>query len=617
MSVNRYLHTAPIQRNTLTTFTSPLAQTFFVDRTSFITKVDLYFERKDDRAPVNIEIRKVVNGNPSNIIIPLSEVSVPSANIRTSSNSLISTTVTFPSPVYVDPGEYALCLFTDSLNTRVWISQLGEADVSTKLPIQKQPSVGVLFKSNNSSTWTEDQEKDLKFAVYRAKFTPGVTTTVDMWLGNVTSSVRRLPYDPLTIYPNSTTMRIRQPNHFLKNGSYTLISQIAPNQLVSNLKYYNMYPANISGYRSLVSNVTSHSYTVNLPSAPNNTSIVNIGESLRAYTDLQYTTIFPAVTVLQPADSEVLHFIKTTDSDYVEDIEYINVYSEKDNEFDSVRIVPSEANRKALMSSAKGFQYRIEMTTNDEYSAPIIDLQKTTVIFSTNKIDNPTFDTENILPTDIPTVFHSSGTGTISFNKLSANVATVNIENTNGRANALQISPGMILKIAGSSNHNGNVRVLSVSPTGSNIFVFANVRTEANNTDPNSNIVISYGRRFVAEEAPFGGTASAKYVTRTLNFINPSTAFKVFLEVNKPPLANIKIYYRTSRIGDAAPIQVKEFIEITNLNLIDSLGTSFYEIEKIVENVESFDGFQLKIVLLSDSPAQIPKCRNLRIVSLA
>ena len=55
---------------------------------------------------------------------------------------------------------------------------MGESTIETKsLPksesirYSKQFALGSLFKSQNGSTWTPAQESDLKFKLYKAKFT--------------------------------------------------------------------------------------------------------------------------------------------------------------------------------------------------------------------------------------------------------------------------------------------------------------------------------------------------------------------------------------------------------------------------------------------------------------
>tara|TARA_R110000868_G_scaffold43748_3_gene146836 strand:- start:25282 stop:29172 length:3891 start_codon:yes stop_codon:yes gene_type:complete len=170
-------------------YSDPLAQSFFVkeDTGIFLTSVDIYFETKSADTPVTLQIRTMIAGVPSNVVIPFSEVTLDPDKINLSTNGSISTKFTFPSPVYLTgpqqqnasqrpndqdtQGEYSIVLLSNSTDYRVFISRLGENDLQSGVQISKQPSLGSLFKSQNSSTWTPSQYDDLKYRINRATFT--------------------------------------------------------------------------------------------------------------------------------------------------------------------------------------------------------------------------------------------------------------------------------------------------------------------------------------------------------------------------------------------------------------------------------------------------------------
>jgi len=161
----------------------PLAQTFLVDLEggAFITDVDLFFSAKDTNVPVKIHIRNVVNGYPGPSIVPFSEVILQPDEVSTSNNGSVATKFKFRSPVYLQNGvEYALVIISDSAKYRVWIAQAGSVDVAGSGLISSQPYAGVLFKSQNASTWTAEQNQDLKFVINRAVFNTNVTGTMTL-----------------------------------------------------------------------------------------------------------------------------------------------------------------------------------------------------------------------------------------------------------------------------------------------------------------------------------------------------------------------------------------------------------------------------------------------------
>jgi len=163
-------------------YTDPLAQSFVVDETNgiFLTKCDIYFQGKDlGGIPVTLQIRTVELGIPTQVIIPFGTVTLNPDKVNISENGSVPTTFYFPSPVYLDGSrEYAIVLLSASTSYTVWISRMGETEISTttlpesdRVIISQQPLLGSLFKSQNGSTWDPSQYEDLKFTTYRADFT--------------------------------------------------------------------------------------------------------------------------------------------------------------------------------------------------------------------------------------------------------------------------------------------------------------------------------------------------------------------------------------------------------------------------------------------------------------
>jgi hypothetical protein len=182
----------------------PLAQSFLVDSKggAFITKVDVYFKTRDEKIPINCQIRTMQNGYPTTKILPFSDVTIQPKDVQLSDNASIPTTFTFPAPVYLQESqEYAFVLFTDSNEYKVWISRMGENDISNDRTISEQPYAGVLFKSQNATTWTADQYEDLKFSMYKAVFQTNIAgravfNNARLGIGN--GQIHNLVSNPIT-----------------------------------------------------------------------------------------------------------------------------------------------------------------------------------------------------------------------------------------------------------------------------------------------------------------------------------------------------------------------------------------------------------------------------------
>ena len=151
----------------------PLAQTILCDQDAgmFITKIDVYFQAKDDTLPVWCEVRPVKNGYPGREIFPFSKITLEPASVNVHAGAETATTFTFDAPIYIQSKqEFCIVLASNSPNYKVWIAQLGETEIGGTRTISSQPTLGSLFKSQNASTWTPSQYEDLKFILYRADF---------------------------------------------------------------------------------------------------------------------------------------------------------------------------------------------------------------------------------------------------------------------------------------------------------------------------------------------------------------------------------------------------------------------------------------------------------------
>lgn len=189
------VQTGTTTRTTTGNWVDPLAQTFLIDFDGgvFLSSVDLFFSQKSTKVPVRIEIREVINGYPGKVIVPFGTVIMQPEQVNTSSNGQAITNFKFKSPVYLQNNtEYALCILSDSSDYRVWIAQIGELDINGSGVISSQPYNGVLFKSQNASTWTADQTQDLKFRINRASFTTNTYATVALVNQEVNTTI---PYD--------------------------------------------------------------------------------------------------------------------------------------------------------------------------------------------------------------------------------------------------------------------------------------------------------------------------------------------------------------------------------------------------------------------------------------
>jgi len=173
-----------------TVWSDPIAESFLIDREGgvFVSDIDIWFKGKPLTSGVPITLRIVENDNgyPSQVIVPYSEVTLNPTSITTTGNEtspVTATKFTFSDPVYLqDAVEYSFMLISNSNEYEVYIAKIGDNKIGTTNRIDKQPYTGVMFKSQNSSTWTADQERDIMFEMNRCVFDTGVSSTYAMEL---------------------------------------------------------------------------------------------------------------------------------------------------------------------------------------------------------------------------------------------------------------------------------------------------------------------------------------------------------------------------------------------------------------------------------------------------
>ena len=197
----------------------PLAQSFTVDETgAFLTSFDVFFRSKDDKAKLFVELRYVELGTPTKYLVQnYAQIAVNPNNINVSDDASVATTLSFPSPIYLEPEkEYALVFLAPSSDKyEMWVATMGQKTIKTSnLPdvenvvVTKQYIGGSLFKSQNGTIWTASQYQDLTFKLRKASFVESGTTTfynTPIVAGNLNTQV--LPSNPIRVLPRKLTVK--------------------------------------------------------------------------------------------------------------------------------------------------------------------------------------------------------------------------------------------------------------------------------------------------------------------------------------------------------------------------------------------------------------------------
>lgn len=160
---------------------NPLAQSFFVSAREypngfFTPYIDLFFSNKGT-LPIEVQIRPMINGFPdASRVLPNAISYMDAKDVKVTENPdpndpTSYTRFAFVSPVFLQPDqEYAIVVKTNDFDYDLYVSELGQTILGTNRIVSEQPYTGVLFKSQNASTYTEIQDEDLMFVIHKCQF---------------------------------------------------------------------------------------------------------------------------------------------------------------------------------------------------------------------------------------------------------------------------------------------------------------------------------------------------------------------------------------------------------------------------------------------------------------
>ena len=128
----------------------------------------------------------------------------------------------------------------------------------------------------------------------------------------------------------------------------------------------------------------------------------------------------------------------------------------------------------------------------------------------------------------------------------------------------------------------------------------------------------------VEPTAGVGGETAGNYITKVARLEKSATGLKVMLAANTWTESKIVVMYKLIPVGyvdnlDELPFQ---FFNTTGRpdsgELIPQNDlTTFTDYEYTIEDVDEFDGFQIKISLLSHAQPYIPRVKDFRGIALA
>lgn len=401
----------------------PLAQSFYVDPVEnpngyFITQIQAFFKSKStEGVPVQCQIRELENGFPTDRplpgavkFLPPTDVSLPSAKnkLTIADNGARSapTTFQFDEPVFVEPGRnYAVVLLAESVEYEAYVAKTYEFLLgSTEARVNKQPTLGSLFLSQNGVTWTPDQTRDLMFKIKRAQFAASGT----LKLQNAEPGLEELFNNPISSDSGTSIYRVFHEGHGFVRGDAVTVSGLDSSQ-----QYAGVFGATIMGSQT----ITRVDHTGYMFDAGGSAAVGTLrfgGNNVIVNGQNMYDQFFPSIQTFVPEDASLnativtasgASFGSTRDTGSTGSKSLSTSKSITLNEFnfnESPQCVYSLTNEASTDNDFpdKSVKLDITLSTIDNKVSPVIDLQRSSMFTFENVID--TQDSADFATVNVP-----------------------------------------------------------------------------------------------------------------------------------------------------------------------------------------------------------------------
>ena len=356
----------------------------------------------------SVVVKGVGNGAGGCEIQTFIEIDTPAVRMGVATDQVGVTESTTPThfafdyPVYLqNDTEYALVVETDSVDYELWSSKLGETDIATSTVITTQPSLGSVYRSQNTESWTEDIFEDLKFTMYRAEF--NTARPAELLLKNESLGYELLDGHPFetnaSANTNSTSKLFKNNNSILKVNHRDHGFEDSGDSYVfyrTALETGGVTATILNSTLFQVSNSGIDTYTIKSSSQAAGNSVGG-GDFVYASHNRKFETLYPQVSYLSFTGTTLNTEVKTTDIVPVDSsttnytsysqTDYEKTFLNEPHYFTNQKVIASDIN-ETLNDLSDSLKYKMTLSSTVSHLSPIIDLSSATVKTVTNRIEN-------------------------------------------------------------------------------------------------------------------------------------------------------------------------------------------------------------------------------------
>jgi hypothetical protein len=601
----------------------PLAQSFLIQESGgcFLTKINVWFQSKDPEEPVVCQIRNMVNGYPAEIF--MATTTLLPEDVKVSERAPGEpTTFVFPEPVYLKEGEsycFVLLPAVESANYNVWVAENGKVDINTGEIITGKESLGSLFKSQNASTWTPNQNEDIMFQLYKAKFDIGTEGLCS--LVNAKLEPDELETNPTETQKTSNLVRFYIDDHGLFVGSKVYIEGFEDNK-----NYNGFLGSQLNGLHD-VYDVEVNCVVIKIDGVYATEDGMTGGEGIKLTRNYQLDVARPIVNELIVQDTDVTWKMQTVSGKSVSGSQipfivqpFIDCINNEDADMTKPMIIASEYNEIEYLKGAKSFRMNGTLKSDNENVSPVIDAASldpnatddkkstSTLITIANRIDWPSITQKIIVTNDFSV---GAGEDELVINHPNHEMGTGAMIYIN---NFTDIIPG----------------VTEFDPNGLHEIRFVDRNTyiidmgEPSSTGYTGNgggsTTLSYSSshfKFIPESESFHCSTAARYMTKQVSLKDPAENIKIMFGAVREQDADIDVYYKVRGPYEVTPWNELRWTRIDTPDeavAISETNTDFKDYSYTLEDMEPFNAIAVKLVMKSTNSAQVPIFTDFRLI---
>lgn len=548
----------------------------------FLTSVDVFCSAKHPTLDIWVEVRETNSaGGITQNMVPFSDMWIENANVPISTNGTSNPLhIEFRAPLFLQNKKtYAFILHPEALNPNYyfWVSRLGQTDINTGNQINSRALTGALYTTNNGVVWDLVPDVDLTCKFYRANFS---ATSGTVTLGNA-------PREKFIL--SNVSSSLSRYGETFSTGNKLTLSGITGGTV--NVTDYII--GTNSGANGTVQSISGSIYRTS------NTKFINL-EPIRVRRANGYLSSVNANVSAISTASAVLQ-------KYKESANLISAVMTKSNGSFEVgdTIYNFTTNDNAVISKIENFRYSVI-----DPEPAFLTFNKTSMAFDIKPYsntgiagaftgvtpnDNYYFNTEQAIYSRSNEVTAHSGTKT---NQLKATM----------RSSSVYVSP-----------------VLDI---GSSQSIIIDNYINSNTT---------------GENGAAGGYLWNKYISKTVTLAEGQDAedIKLLLTAYRPPGTDIKVWIKALHAEDVDLFAQRTWIEMDKIESDTALYSSLSNRNDFLEyefkipaaymigtgnrfkytnskgiSLEGYKYFAIKIGLLADNTAIVPRVADLRTVAI-